>query len=310
MSLLILVLQPMKQLLIKHKFLIIIGFCIILGGAFFYWQFYSSSVAREQISSEYGEFIPAEKWKVLLVPGHDRYTYGTKYKDLREDQINLDLAEAIHDLLIKDGRFEVYTTRDFKTENYTDYFTSYFTSSESQIIRFMESSKQAMSQLLTTGTIEETEPILQHNEAAKETVFRLYAINKWANDNEIDLALHIHFNDYPRSDMTTPGKYRGFSIYVPERQFSNAETSLDLSQALYDRLSLVSATSTFPLEAQGILESQDLIATGANNSQTHPAVLIEYGYIYESDYYLKNRRLKILPILAKATFLGLLDYLK
>ena len=151
------------------------------------------------------------------------------------------------------------------------------------------------------------EPIISHNPVTADTSFRLYGINKWANDNEIDLALHIHFNDYPRKDMTAFGKYTGFSLYIPDKQLANSVTSRGIAEDLYDRLQTVSATSTFPLESGGIIESQDLIAVGANGSQTHSSVLIEYGYIYEPKYYLADKRQKSLPLLARATYRALVD---
>ena len=50
------------------------------------------------------------------------------------------------------------------------------------------------------------------NIAPDEMGVRLYGINKWANENDIDIVIHVHFNDYPGRPRTGSGKYSGFSI--------------------------------------------------------------------------------------------------
>ncbi len=269
---------------------------------------YFTKNLEEKISTEISFNHSDDPKLILLVPGHDHESYGGKFRELKEEQLTRELAREIAKLLEADGRFKIVTTRDFETGDYTDEFSDFFASSETQIIHFKESAKKAMSALLATGGIVREEAVIEHNLVTADTGFRLYGINKWANDKKIDLALHIHFNDYPRDDMKVVGKYVGFAMYVPEDQFGNSQTSQDIAQKLYNSLDNVTATSTFPLESGGIIKSQDLIAVGANNSQTHPAVLVEYGYMYEPDYYIADRRTKSLPRLARATHKGLVDY--
>ncbi|MGH7249546.1 MAG: N-acetylmuramoyl-L-alanine amidase, partial [Minisyncoccia bacterium] len=50
--------------------------------------------------------------KILLVPGHDNQTVGAVYGNLKETDMNLDLATRIFNTLSKDPRFEVHITRD------------------------------------------------------------------------------------------------------------------------------------------------------------------------------------------------------
>lgn len=262
----------------------------------------------ETISREYQSTYVSDPVSILLVSGHDHYSYGGKFRELKEEQLTRELAAEIFYLLNQDNRFRVITTRDFATGDYTSSFATYFASSEAQIVLFRQEVKEAMKNLLKAGTILQVEPIIKHNPVMADTSFRLYGINKWANDHDIDLVLHLHFNDYPRADMTAFGKYTGFSLYVPEKQLPHSSQSKQVAEALYSRLQTVSATSTFPLEAGGIIEAQDLIAVGSCGCQTHPAVLVEYGYIYEPKYYLESRRQKSLPLLARATYRALVDY--
>jgi len=256
---------------------------------------------REEIAEE-------DKIKILLVPGHDLDSAGTVFKDLKEEELNRELTEDIYEILAGDQRFKTYTTRDFETGEYTEEFVKYFTSSEAQIMKFRNKAKDSFNNLLNTGLIIKYNPDIKHNEATTDVAFKLYGINKWANDHDVDLALHIHFNDVPRKDKFLLGPYRGFAIYVPESQLSNASSSREVAEVLYEKIDRVSAQSNFPLEADGIIESQELIATGSYNSQEHPAVLVEYGYIYEPKYSIANRRYKSFPILAEATYDGLVKY--
>ena len=264
--------------------------------------------SAEPVTISAEQTLNIEPVVILLVPGHDSFSKGGFFRELYEEEITLELAKYLADNLQADKRFKVVTTRDFTTGDYTDEFLTYFTNAETQIESFKQQAKQTMKSLLATGTVDEVEPIIQHNEVGKTTGFRLYGINKWANDHKVDLALHIHFNDHPREFHDNVGKYTGFAMYVPEQQFTNASSSRQVAEKLLTSLSVVSATSTFPSEAGTIIESQDLIATGANNSQTHPAVLVEYGYIYEPQYYLAGKRAKSLPLLAEQTHQGLIKY--
>ncbi len=260
----------------------------------------------EMISSEYEAKILGVR--ILIVPGHDLLSRGAAFRGQTEESLTRELGQELENILLVDGRFEVITARDFTSGQYTDEFAAYFASAETQIKRFRTSVQETMDRLVKSGRIEETKPVMKHNFAAEDVSLKLYGINKWANENNIDLALHIHFNDYPRRDTRVAGRYKGFAIYAPERQFGNSGDSRKVAQDIFQSLSYVAATSTFPLESAGIIETQDLIAAGSYNSQTHPALLIEYGYIYEPKFSVEGRRGKSLPILAEATYRGIVRH--
>ena len=75
-----------------------------------------------------------------------------------------------------------------------------------------------------------------HNSAKDDDSLRLYAINKWANENKIEIVFHIHFNDYPGRKLNQVGEYAGFSIYVPEYQLPNHRASSELADSLKNQM--------------------------------------------------------------------------
>ena len=129
---------------------------------------------------------------------------------------------------------------------------------------------------------------VEHNSVANNTSLRLYAINKWANENDVEIVFHIHFNDYPGRNLDQPGKYSGFSIYIPEYQLPNHITSSGLAKSLKNQLEKYFAKSDLPIESSILIEDQELIAVGSNASRDGISVLTEYGYIYEPQFAKKE----------------------
>ena len=145
-----------------------------------------------------------------------------------------------------------------------------------------------------------------HSTAATEQAIRLYGINKWASENNIDITLHVHFNDNPRYNGLP--KYSGFTIYVPEKQYSNSTSSVELAEDLMRGLSTVSSTSTLEQESTGVVPDQDLIAIGRYNTADSLAVLIEYAYIYEQKLSTKSLRKEFYAKMAKVTAEALTNF--
>ena len=65
-----------------------------------------------------------------------------------------------------------------------------------------------------------------------------------------------------------------------------------------------------PKEDTGVIEDQELIALGSNNSLDGVGMLVEYGYIYEPGIVDISIRNKILDDLAFQTYLGVMDFLE
>ena len=245
-----------------------------------------------------------KKIKVLIVPGHDSDSPGAEFLGVGEADLTLMTAEFLFELLRNDSRFEVFLTRN--KNGYQKEFSSYFQEKKNEIIAFRDSFKNFMNLAFDVGVLKRERGVV-HNSVYQDMSVKLYGINKWLNENDVDLVLHLHFNDYP-GHGSGPGEYSGFSIYVPEKQLPNSQASLEIAQAVLEKMKKYFAVSDYLQEAGGIIEDQNLIALGANGSLDTPALLIEYGYIYEPQFLSDSLRPLILRELALQTYAGVNQY--
>ncbi len=243
--------------------------------------------------------------RILVVPGHDKENGGTKFRNIKESSLNAELGEKIYDLLKNEKGFRAYLVRG--RNGYFPEFLSYFNNQKTDIKRFKSAHQKAMNYYAQKGLIKDKEWVV-HNSAPLDAASKLYGINKWANENKINAVLHIHFNDYPRKNPQRRGKYSGFSIYVPEKQFSNSKESVALAKSIFDRLRKKFAVSNMPREKMGIIEDQKLIAIGSYNTLDSASLLIEYGYIYERQLDSPPVRELVLQRMAEQTFLGIKNF--
>ncbi|MBI2053388.1 MAG: peptidoglycan-binding protein [Candidatus Sungbacteria bacterium] len=245
--------------------------------------------------------------QILIVPGHDDDTSGgTRFAELKEADFNLQLAKHLAAFFKNDRHFIVSLTRD--DAGYLPEFTDYFANKRQEIISFRDSAK-AKTQMLTAQGMFTPKTVIAHNHASEEDALKLYGINKWIIDHDIDIAIHIHFNDYPDRPWNTSSDYSGVSIYIPERQLPNHAMSLDLAQSIFTELTRYIHPSTNPAEKDGIIEDQELIAIGSYGSLTAPSLLIEYGYLPESPIAASARiRRPLLKELAYQTYRGIKLY--
>ncbi len=248
-----------------------------------------------------------EPIKILLVPGHDAEVWGAQYGNIKEGDMNLSLAIKIYDILKKDKRFIVKITRN--KEGYVKEFADYFSSQETDLIAFKENAKKQTQNKIIEGSFLEKETV-PHNTVTANTAIVLYGINKWANENKMDVVIHIHFNDYPRKSKWTIGKYKGFVIYMPDGQMVNWKESGQLAANIFTQLSKKYITSTFKLELGGLIPDQKLIALGSNGTLDGNvrSVLIEYGYIYEKKFRTSSLRNQAYKNMASLTATGIKNY--
>lgn len=267
---------------------------------------------REMLSLAYPETITPndlqkqytrKQLKILIVPGHDNFSGGAQFKNLKEAELTLALAKELSDILSRDKNFIVTLAREPVSGDYSPMIQNYFLREAEAIRNFQIAKKAEFKKLMTTQEIE-PRVIIQHNFAPDDVAFRLYGLNKWANDNQIDVMLHLHFNDYA-GRRGSSGKYNGLAIYIPERQYPNSRASAALAQSLLNELQKISPLSNLPKENQGVIEDQELIATGSYATQVGASMLIEYGYIYEPQFIAANLRTKIFPELALQTYQGI-----
>lgn len=277
--------------------------------------FFAPGITVAQLQQKYNS-VPAtnHKIRILLVPGHEPNFGGTEYVVgsgkgkyvLREREMNVALTREIAALLQSNPRYEVIVPRD--NENWAPDFSDYFKNNWAEIRAFIRTQKAQMSQLVQTGQVRKVESGIVHNRAANDAALRLFGINKWANENDVDLTIHVHFNDINRKNTNIPGDYSGFTIYVPDSQYSNSSTTKVVADSVFKRLSKYNAVSDLPKESAGIVEEQDLIAIGTANSADSPSMLIEYGYIYEGQFQDADARILMLKDLALDTYLGVQDF--
>lgn len=250
--------------------------------------------------------ISKPKIRIMIVPGHEPDFGGTEFRDLKERDMAVDLANDLAFFLRNNTHYEVVVARD--KNKWNPDLEKYFNDHWSEIKDFVEKSKGDMVQQINSGSVKRKSDGVIHNKAPKDVALRLFGINKWNNENKIDIAIHVHFNDYPRSNTNSPGEYSGFAIYVPEKQYSNSTTTIAIANNLFKRLAKYNAVSDLPKEEDGVIEEQELIAIGSNNTLDAPSMLIEYGYIYEPQYSDSIVRETTIRDLAFQTYLGIQDF--
>ncbi|MDP3962543.1 MAG: N-acetylmuramoyl-L-alanine amidase [bacterium] len=250
--------------------------------------------------------VPVKKVRVLIIPGHEPDLGGTEYRDLKERNMNVELARELGNFLKNNGHYDVILARDEKI--WSPALMDYFKNNWSEIIEFLKDNREATLRQVKEGETVKYVSKMQHNKAPADVALRLYGINKWETENDIDIAIHVHFNDVPRSSRHQPGKYSGFAIYIPEPQFAHSFTTRAVAENVFKRLEKYNAVSNLPAEDEGLVEGSELIAIGANNTTNSASMLIEYGYIYEPQFQNSEVRSKVLKDMAFQTYLGLQDF--
>ncbi len=265
-------------------------------------------VATTDVRAAYQEAATTgKKVRILIVPGHESDYGGAQYNGYYERELSISISEKIAAELRTDPNLDVLVARG--TEGWNGDLESYFDRSMSSIKKFVDKQKKAMKKLQKKGKIKENEDQASHNAAPTDVALRLYGITKWANENDVDLMIHVHLNDSGGHTDTTPGTYTGLTVYVPDSQYSNADASRDAGEAVFKRLNLFNATSTLPIEDKGVVEDQDLIALGAYNTSEVPSILVEYSYIYEPKNVNETMRNAVYQDQGYQTALGVKDFL-
>jgi len=240
--------------------------------------FFSTVISTEDLLKKYTSSVEQEKVvKILIVPGHEPDLGGAIYKGLKERDLNLLLSEKVRKILGKNIKFEIIVSRD--TNGWNPTLENYVNTNNAEILSWVNDKKKVMNELVETGKISVVKSEMGHMRAPLNSAIFLYGINKWAGENKIDIVMHLHFND----NLKYKGKptYAGFSIYVPEKQYSNSTSSKDFANFIVPELLKIQKVSTMPEESNGVNEDQELISMGRYNTSNTLSVLIEYAYIYE-----------------------------
>jgi N-acetylmuramoyl-L-alanine amidase len=247
-----------------------------------------------------------EPFTILIVPGHDTTTGGAHFKNLYERDVVVEVANNISTLLSQNPKYKVIVARD--TQTWNPIFANYFADNQQTILDFKNAHQAAYKLLVNSGEQKVVPDMGEHTLASKKTAIELYGINKWADENKVDLIIHLHFNNSNRKNISLPGSHSGFDMFIPEKQSVNATTSRTIGEDIYKELE-----KKFHPEAPGyfnsLFEDQSLIALGAFKTLTKPAVLIEYGYIYDKILQTDTSRKQALEHMAEQTVAGIQDYM-
>lgn len=242
---------------------------------------------------------------ILLVPGHDTDTGGASFRGVYERDLVVEVADDISNLLGQDPKYKIIIARD--KQSWNPIFADYFTQNEQAILSFKDKSQTAFNLLVAAGKEIVIPDMGEHTTVTPRAAIELYGINKWANENKVDLIIHLHFNNSTRRNTKIPGTRHGFDMYIPPKQSVNGATSRVIAEDIYNELK-----KKFSPEAPGyynsLFEDHSLIALGAFNTLTKPSMLIEYEYIYEKVLQNENDRNKELEQMAEQTVAGIKDY--
>lgn len=282
------------------KILLYLGLSLtLLSVGLFFLSGYVPKINNKALIQTAGVSVPeivtpvVKTFNILLIPGHNPKDGGGNYRDIYERDLVFNIAQEISNILSKNENYKIVIARDSKDWN--PELKNYFEKEKQNIIDWKTQRQKETDALMSSGEIKKVPDMAFHADATPETSVRLYGTNKWANENEIDLILNLHFNDSIRPNMNLPGTFKGFTIFVPEGQLKNSVQSHLAAKEIFNEIEKVE-----PPQINYLLEDQTLIALGASNTLNEPSMLIEYAYIYE----------KQIPILemAKATAKGIENY--
>lgn len=267
------------------------------------------TVSVTELRAQYAEADDEDKRvRVLVMPGHEPDFGGAEFQGVYEREITVEIANQLADYLDQNERFEVIVARS-NTE-WNDDLDDYFDEEERTIERFVKEKKRNQERLIKRGKFEERGEGEQvaHAAAPTDAALRLYGINKWANENDIDLVVHLHINDAPDHGPADVGANSGYAVYIPDTQYGNAKTSRPIGAAIAAQLSQLSATSTLNVENKGVVEDQELIALGAYDTLYVPSVLLEYAYITEPKFTQPEVRQTVTKDFAFLTYKGIQSF--
>ena len=278
---------------------IIISVTIICIGIFSY-------VAVSKASKS-GDIKTDEKIKILIVPGHEPNAGGAdEFKKIKERDLNLQLSEMIAEKFASSSNIEIILARD--NNGWNKDIKNYVETSSSTIMNWVALMKKIMLEKINAGEMRLINPGMKHNVAASNAVLYLYATNKWIAENDIDLVLHVHFNNNPK--YKGKPNYRGYCMYIPDTQYNNYSKSLTLAKYIDSEISKIEKKSNMPQESQIIIPDQQLIATGNFDTLKIPSVVVEYAYIYEPMMLSSSTRNKFIETAASSTATALENYIK
>lgn len=247
-----------------------------------------------------------KKIKILIVPGHEPNAGGAdEFKKIKERDLNLQLSKILKDDLSSNQNIEVVLARD--DNGWNSDLKNYVETSSTTIMKWVADMKNKMFAKVDAGEMKLINPDMKHNDATTEAVLYLYGTNKWIAENNIDLVLHVHFNNNPK--INGKPNYSGYTMYIPEHQYKNSSSSRIFANYINEEISKIEKKSNMPQEKDTIIEDQELIATGNYDTLKIPSVVVEYAYIYEPIIVSSSTRNKFIITAASSTATAIENYI-
>ena len=176
----------------------------------------------ENISTVLSTNEQNKKIRILIVPGHEPNAGGAdEFKKIKERDLNLQLSLILKNDLSQNRNIEVILARD--ENGWNPDLKNYIETSSTTIMNWVADMKAKMMAKVDIRETKLINPGMKHNEATSSAVLYLYGTNKWIAENNIDLVLHVHFNSNPK--INKKPNYRGYCMYIPEKQYSNSSSS-------------------------------------------------------------------------------------
>jgi len=261
---------------------------------------------KEGVATVFSFLNQNKKIKILIVPGHEPDAGGAdEFKKIKERDLNLQLSLLLKENLSKNTNFDVILARD--QSGWDPNLENYTKTSSTTIMNWVADMKAKMLAKVKTGEVQLINQDMVHNYATDEAVLFLYGINKWIAENNVDLVLHVHFNSNPK--INGKPNYNGYCIYVPEKQYSNASSSLIFANYLNKEFSKIEKPSNMPQEKNTIIPDQQLIAIGEYGTLKIPVAVVEYAYIYEPKMLSSGTRNSFINSAASSTAMAINKYI-
>lgn len=245
--------------------------------------------------------INKKKIRILIDPGHTADTVGSKGILGLEYKMTYKAAEIFSQKLSENNRFEYFLSRD------GDYYSA-------PIKNYMESNYNTLSNILKMKIEgEKRSGRLTHDQTAE-----LYAVRKYAIDNGFDILVSLHFDYTPNVKRRKDTK--GFQIIISpyNREFpASMKIALNISDNLrkiYPVSPTIDFDSNLPKSVWNFYNKENLRQKGISirslvvlgdvfeysyyvnmNSKIKdiPSILIELGYMHDSDFMSENSLKKI-----------------
>ena len=247
-----------------------------------------------------------KKIKILIVAGHEPNAGGAdEFKTIKERDLNLQLSNDLRDILSANQNLEIIMARD--NNGWNPDLKNYVETSSTTIMKWVSDMKAKMMTKVASETIELIDPNMKHNDATTNAVLYLFATNKWAEENNVDLVLNIHFNSNPK--INGKPNFRGYCIYIPDSQYQNASSSKIFANYLNTEISKIEKPSNMPQEKGTIIPDQQLIATGVYDTLNIPVAVVEYAYMYEPMMLSSSTRNSFIKKAASSTATAISNYI-